>query len=123
MPCESKVDHKRELVHSTLSGKAEIDVLKQFTTDAARLADRHGYTRLLFDIRRLKTRPTTVQIFDLATAAEKRGLTRQHRRATVYAGEEQGRDLRFFQDVSVNRGYDVASFTDIGPAIEWLTAG
>ena len=121
MPFKSQVDKKHKLIHATLSGKMTVDAALQFTTDARRLADKHGYTRLLFDIREFKTRPNTTEIFEMASAPQKRGLTQEYRRATVFSGEAHEEDLDFFVNASVNRGYNVACFTDIDEAIRWLT--
>jgi hypothetical protein len=121
VPCKSQVDQEHELIHATMSGEMAVDVALQFTMNARRLADKHVYTRLLFDIREFKTRPTTTQIFEMAAAPEKRGLTHDYKRATVVSGEVQARDLDFFVDASVNRGFNVACFTDIKAAVAWLT--
>ena len=118
MSYRSHVDPEHKLIYSALSGKIPVDVALQFTVDARRLADKHGYTKLLFDIRGLETRPTTLQIFDLAANPEKRGLTHKYKRATVFSGDAEG--LRFFENVSLNRSYNVACFCDIEAAIEWL---
>jgi len=123
MPHKIRVNREHKLIHVILSGKMSIDVALQLTTDAARLANKHGFKRILFDIRKFETHPTITQIFDMAATAEKRGLKREYKRATVISKEAQSQDFHFFEDVSVNRGYNVASFTDIDKAIEWLTTG
>jgi hypothetical protein len=123
MSCKSKVDAKNKLVHITLSGTMAVDVALQYTMDARALADKHDYARLLFDIRKFESRPSMMQVFSIAAKPEERGLTSKYKRATVFSGDEQGEDLRFFENVSVNRGYKVACFTSIKKAIEWLTAG
>ena len=121
MPYKSHVDSEHELIHVTLSGNIAVEDALQFTADARRLADDHGYSRILFDARELETRPTTMELFDIGANPEKRGLTRRYKRATVFSGDEEG--VRFFESVSLNRGYNVACFTDIEAAVKWLSDG
>ena len=123
MSYKIKVDEKNKLVHTTRSGTMAVDVALQHTMEARALADKHEYTRLLFDIRKFKSRPSMMQVFSIAAQPEERGLTSKYKRATVFSGDEQKEDLRFFENVSVNRGYKVGCFTSIKKAIEWLTGG
>ena len=84
MSYKSKVDEKNKLVHITLSGTMAVDVALQYTMDARALADKHDYTRLLFDIRKFESRPSIMQIYNIAAKSEERGLTYEYKRATVF---------------------------------------
>ena len=56
--------------------------------------------------------------FALAAHPEKRGLARHHKRAIVYRSGKES--YEFFENVSVNRGYKVRTFTDVDRAREWV---
>ena len=111
-------DQDRGLIRTKVWGELTVESVTELTTEVGAVATELGFVRFLFDMREASESASTTDAFILAADPEKRGMQPQYRRAIVHRGDEEA--YTFFENVSVNRGYRVKTFTDIDRAIEWL---
>ena len=118
MRYEITADQDRGLIQTKVWGELTVETVTELTSEVGAVAAKLGFARFLFDMREASENASTTDAFILAADPEKRGMHPQYRRAIVHRGKEEA--YAFFENVSVNRGYRVKTFTDIDRALEWL---
>jgi hypothetical protein len=118
MKYEVSIDQDRRLIRIKVWGELTFESISEMTTEVSTAAAKHGFVHFLFDMRETTENADTMDAFFLAANPEERGLTRTHKRAIVH--RSTNKLYRFFETVSVNRGYNVKLFTDIDSALEWI---
>lgn len=99
--------------------------LQAAVAETIRLAMETGHRLFLGDCTALRQAPSTSDIYTLFEAIERTGLAHEAREAmvlpeTVPPGSDVAENLRFFEDLAVNRGFRVQVFADRQVALEWL---
>jgi len=112
-------DTEHQLINVVLEGTIDTEAGAQIRADTLHTAEEHGFHRLLFDARKASLDFKTTDLHEFAAKPETEGVTRQYKRAIVHSGQED--DFRFYETVSINRGYTVRHFTDTKEAVTWLT--
>ena len=118
MKHEITIDHDKELIMVKVWGELTFETVTELTINVGEVAANHGFIRLLFDMRETTEKASDLDAFSLAANPEKRGLKRHYRRAIIHKCRHASYAL--FENVSVNRGNIVKTFTDMDMALEWL---
>lgn len=93
--------------------------------ESIRLSLEHGRTLFFADCTRLRQGPSTSHIYELFGAIERSNVARGAREAMLLPdelppGSDVAENLRFFEDLAVNRGFHVRVFADRQAAMDWL---
>jgi hypothetical protein len=109
----------RVCVNGIIHGPKDADELKQFARDFFVV---HGCRYFLFDMKQTDIVLGTMGAFYTgAPQGEMAESLRPFKVAAVV--QEITEDLSLFEDVAVNRGFNVHVFDDIDKAVEWLRPG
>ena len=109
----------RVCVGGTIHGSKDADELKQFARD---FFTEHGCRHFLFDMKQADIVIGTIEAFYTGSPqGEMAQSLRPFKVAAVV--QEITEDLSFFENVAINRGFNVHVFDDIDKAIEWLKPG
>ena len=88
---------------------------------AATGTDLQDYT-VLIDLRDVKSRLPTTDIYELASELVKYGETFRGKTAVLARADEDIDQATFFENVAQNRGFSVRAFTVFEDAIIWLSS-
>ena len=121
MPWAVDHDPKLAAVRLTLSGTVSIDELRKMTEEASAVARNTGSARILVDTSVLAATIPLTDIIDLARFYSESGVDRRFRVAVIMpAIPELHEDMRFYETVCRNRGFDVTAFSTRDEAMAWL---
>ena len=111
-----------DLVKSTPSGDLDLSASRQGLAQiAATGAELHEY-KVLIDLREVKSRLSTSDIYDLAFELMKYGETFRRKTAVLVRGDMDLEKATFFENTAQNRGFEVRTFTVFEKAIIWLSS-
>lgn len=110
-----------DFIKSTPTGDLDMNTSREGLAQiAATGADLQDYT-ILIDLRDIKSRLTTGNIYELASKLVEYGKTFRRKTAVLARKDEDLDQAMFFENVSHNRGFNVRTFTVFEDAIRWLS--
>lgn len=110
-----------DFIKSTPTGDLDKTASKEGLAEIALLGAELKNYNVLIDLREVKSRLSTTDIFELASDLAKYGDT-FHRKTAVLARADDDLDqATFFEDVARTRGFKVKTFTIFEEAILWLS--
>lgn len=111
-----------DFTKSTPTGDLDVKTSKQGLAQiAATGTDLQDYT-VLIDLRDVKSRLPTTDIYELASELVKYGETFRRKTAVLARADEDIDQATFFENVAQNRGFSVRAFTVFEDAIIWLSS-
>jgi DNA-binding response OmpR family regulator len=111
-----------DFIKSTPTGDLDMDASRQGLAQiAATGTDLRDYT-VLIDLRDVKSRLTTLNIYELASMLVEYGKTFRRKTAVLARDDEDLNQAMFFENISHNRGFNVKTFTVFEDAITWLSS-
>jgi len=88
----------------------------------AQLSNEHQVFNILVDDTKMSSDVSTADIFSFPKLYEEAGLSKHCKIGVVMSNNGSGLDdFNFFENVSVNRGYNTQTFCTMADAIAWLT--
>jgi DNA-binding response OmpR family regulator len=124
----SPIGHKLQIIKagdfikSTPTGDLDMNASRQgFAQITAIGNDLQNYT-VLIDLRDVKSRLSTVNIYDLASELAQYGKTFRRKTAVLTRADEGIDQAKFFENASHHLGFDVKAFTVFEDAIIWLSS-
>ncbi len=112
------------VVLTVYSGVMPPEALIDAVQATIRLGQRQGAKRFLADCRALEGGHSIVDLYGLEKLLESSGMTRDMREALVLPQlEAPSRDVRFWETMCQNRGFDVRVFEAMAEAEAWLAEG
>jgi hypothetical protein len=118
MPYSAMYDAETECLMCRITGDIDPSLMEAITNEAVSLQKKHGYKRVLHDLREANVTLSTLDLYFLPRRIEAAGLGRRVKRALVVSGE--AKDATFFETASVNLGHQVRIFGDPEQAKHWL---
>jgi DNA-binding response OmpR family regulator len=110
-----------DFIKSTPTGDLDMKASEQGLAQiAATGTDLQGYT-VLIDLRDIKSRLSTAQIYQLASELATYGKTFRRKTAVLARADEDFDQAMFFENAAQNRGFRVRAFTVFEDAIVWLS--
>jgi DNA-binding response OmpR family regulator len=110
-----------EFIVSTPSGELDMNTSAEGLAEIAELgSDLQNYV-VLIDLRDVKSRLSTSEIYQLATELVKYGETFYRKTAVLARADEDFDQATFFETVARNRGFRVRAFTVFEDSIVWLS--
>ncbi len=124
MITDFQMQKKEGFLHFTVTGKRNLDSIKEAATRIIQSASQQQIERVLVDIREFlrESAPSALDTYELGSDLLPSLNKRLLRAAAIVDIEENMESLRFFENVAVNRGYNVKVCTDMDEATKWLTA-
>ncbi len=111
-----------DFIRSTLTGEIDLHSSRQgFAQIAAIGVDLQDYT-VLIDLRDVKSRLSTVDIYELASELSHYDGTFRRKTAVLVRDDEYTNQASFFETVARNRGFEVRAFTVFEEAVIWLSS-
>ncbi len=106
-----------------MSGQLHKSDLPQYCSGLAALLKEYNCTQVLQDFTEVDLKLPIMDLYEVPEFIRKtrseEGLTHCTKRAIVFARDAE--DWQFYENVAVNRGELVKTFTDIHEAKHWLT--
>jgi hypothetical protein len=103
-----------------LRGKTTMMLSIEAMLRAVHAARRAGARNILFDLRDAESQDFHSRVVKLASEAPAIGITRYR---MAFVGRPGDSRLAFIEDVGLNRGYPVKTFTEMEAARAWLAPG
>jgi hypothetical protein len=121
MPWQARLSDKPKFVELIYSGSVEPDELQEALTAAASLA-RPGQTHFVFaDCTNLLGGHSYMDLYHLISLLEPTGIERQIKEAIVLPlNPAASENVKFYEVVCQNRGFNVKAFQDRTEALSWL---
>jgi hypothetical protein len=110
-----------ELLHVSAVGTRTFKTVISIIKDILQASAQHGTPKVLVDVRALEGRLSIADAFNIPSSEfpKIRDQSILRKGAIVDLKEfEQG--YKFFENVAVNRGFNIRIFSDIDEAIAWL---
>jgi hypothetical protein len=121
MPWVVEHDPKLAAVRIRLSGAVSIDDLRNMTEEASGVARSTGSERIMVDTSALTATVPISDIFDMPRFYSELGVDRGLKVAVIMpAIPELQKDVRFYETVCQNRGFDVTAFSTSDEAVAWF---
>lgn len=109
-------EHDTVLVRT--SGRYQLERETATLENALSLLQENNSLRCLFDHRATEVVAPTIGSYNRPELYASLGFTRKVRMAHLFTALTD--DLKFYETVCVNRGWDVKVFTDYSAALDWL---
>jgi hypothetical protein len=119
MPPEIRIAHERGIIRAVYKGKPEPASTSGMLRDVGALAARTQCDRVLFDLRDADLADMYINAVRYADEAESLGVRRTFRIALLGRPDPV---LSYLENVAVNRGYTLRTFTDEQAAEAWLNS-
>jgi len=111
-----------DFIKSTPTGDLDMKTSREGLEEiAATGTDLRDYT-VLIDLRDVKSRLSTTDIYDLASELVKYGQTFRRKTAVLARDDADIDQAKFFENVAQNRGFSVRTFTVFEDAVIWLSS-
>ncbi len=119
MTGEYTISEDQSVIRVLYMGQTSYETSSNMMRDVAEVIARTGLKKLLFDIRDAKGTGSYALPIQHVEEAPSMGFTPMLRSAIIGAPKDQVM-LKYIEDVSVNRGMQVRTFTDEEQALSWL---
>lgn len=118
MTPEYRVSLDQGFIRVVYRGKAEYDITRNMLREVVQLALTTKTERVLFDMRQSDSSGYYISTIRHAEEAPSLGIDRSFRMALL--GSKDNPMLKYFEDVAVNRGFQVRAFVDEPESLGWL---
>ena len=121
MSYELTMTQEDDYLHVEAVGTRTFESVVAITLEIAQVCIRENTTHVLVDVRGLEGRLGTLEAFEIPTDvfAEVKDRSMIYKCAVVDL-EEFEESYRFFEDVAVNRAYNLRIFSQTRDAVTWL---
>jgi len=118
----SEISYMNErIIRVRLSGPQTLADYRKQTEEVLRLAQSKNVNLILVDDQRAQNMASTLELFAMPAMYEELGAPRSARVAIVMPhNSPSAADIRFYETVCVNRGFNVKIFSTEPTALEWL---
>ena len=121
MTWKLEYNSKLGIIESVLSGNVSGSDMREITSQSVSLSHEHGVTRFLVDASNQEQAGTVTDIYELPRQYTEESVDRLGYLAYVRPILPDLQKLaQFFENVCVNRGWRMESFTNYRDAIGWL---
>jgi len=109
------------IIHIETVGEMTAPVLNQMVREVIEASELHNSKLILVDHRKALVALSVLDTYCRPQELDALGFPRNSRVAQVFPGSNL-EQFRFFETVSLNRGYQIRIFKDIESAKEWLSS-
>lgn len=121
MSYDLKIDKKKDMLWITATGNRTLETVLAITRDCVAACITNKTTKLLIDVCKLEGRLKTLDAYNVADQyfpkIEDLNIITQ---CAIIDLKEFEESYRFFENVAVNRGFNLRIFSDPDEAIAWL---
>ena len=114
-----ELEDRLEYCHIVVTGRLDASSSHQMTDEIVRAIAASRHDKVLIDARRMVLGTSVLEDYQQASYAAAQMAGKKHRIAQLGVFENSDAD-EFFETVGLNRGLNFRTFTDEGPAIDWL---
>ncbi len=121
MSYELSYKNEPDYLHIQATGIRNVENFVAISIDLLTMANKHGYSKILLDMRGTTGGLGTFDAYELGT----KDLTKLWRtigqpKVSIIDLEANRKRFEFMETVAVNQGVNLRMFTDVGEAMEWL---
>jgi DNA-binding response OmpR family regulator len=110
-----------DFIKSTPTGDLDLEASTQGLAQIAAAGTELGEYKVLIDLRDVKSKLSTSDVFELGYNLVKYGETFRRKTAVLARPDEDAKQAKFFESVAQTRGFTVRAFTDFEEAMTWLS--
>lgn len=122
MPWEVRYLAEQELILVKNIGHLTFQDFSDEVYAIAQFSNEHQTFNILVDDTKMSSDVSTVDIFSFPKLYEEAGLSKHCNIGIVISNRDSGlADFNFFENVSVNRGYNTKIFCNMADAMTWFT--
>jgi hypothetical protein len=121
MSYDLKIEKKDDFLWVTATGRERtLEIVLAMARDILQACVENKVTLVLLDIRTLEGRLDMMDAYDLPDKHFSKMRDRSVITHLAIVVDEFEESYRFFENVAVNRSYNLRIFSDSGEAVEWL---
>ena len=121
MPWRVEYHRDQEIVEAAYWGDTDAAAIRDATREAIKLVKQHEATLGLVDCLEQTSTGSILELYELPQLYDDEGLTRSIRIALVEPAKRELKDLAmFYENVCVNRGWQLRRFATRDDAVAWL---
>ena len=110
-----------DILSADTKGRRTLDVVLSIAQETIAACKDHNTQKVLIDVRKLEGRLSTIDAYNIPAEYFKDMRDPMIiKKVAIIELEEFVEEYRFFENVAVNRGYNLRVFSDITIALEWL---
>lgn len=107
-----------DCIVNTIIGIVDNEVALEAASQVAQLSKLHNCDKSLHDLRHVENKLSVMSIYKLPEQSTEAGINRTMKRAILLDTVDE--DMKFYEDIAINRGLRVKIFTDLDSALKWL---
>lgn len=107
-----------DCIVNTIIGIVDNEVALETASQVAQLSKLHNCDKCLNDLRHVENKLSVMSIYKLPEQSTEAGINRTMKRAILLDTVDE--DMKFYEDIAINRGLRVKIFTDLDSALKWL---
>lgn len=107
-----------DCIVNTIIGIVDNEVALETASQVAQLSKLHTCDKCLNDLRHVENKLSVMSIYKLPEQSTEAGINRTMKRAILLDTVDE--DMKFYEDIAINRGLRVKIFTDLDSALKWL---
>jgi hypothetical protein len=121
MPYEIRFLEEKGIISIENSGELTYDELIEQTKRAINLGLENNSHLFLTDFSNVAVHASTMEVFQFPEIYEQLGMAKMSKIAVLVSGMELNtEELKFYETICLNRGWQVKIYLEKEPAIEWL---
>jgi len=121
MPFEIKFLGEKGIVSIENRGELTYDELIEQTKEAINLGHENNSRLFLTDFSHVKVQTSMMEVFQFPEIYEQLGMNQMSKIAVLVSETElKTEELKFYETICLNRGWQIKIFLQKEPAIEWL---
>jgi len=121
VPCHIKSRKKDDILFIEARGKRSLQAVLDITEHAFNACKEHGIKKAIVDIQKLEGKLSTLDAYEIpATHYDQYRDRSILEKAAIIDSKEHVQSYTFFENVAVNRGYQIRFFNYVKDALEWL---
>jgi len=116
-----KCTKKGDILYTEAKGERTLQTVLRITKQTIEACKEHCVRKALVDVQKLEGKLSTIEVFSIPS--EHFEMLRDRtvlEKAAIVDRKEHAQSYTFFENVAVNRGYQLKFFNRIEDALEWL---
>ena len=120
MSYELSFRHEPNYLYVKAKGIRTVENIIAMSKDILAVRDKHGYNKLLLDVRQMTGGLSTADAYQLGTKDFQEHRRPGQLKASIVDLEDNCERFQFMENVAVNMGLNLRIFSDVDEAMTWL---
>ncbi len=120
MSYELRFKHNPDYLSIHASGIRTLENIIGITLDYIAERDKHGYRKVLLDVREMTGKLSTIDAYNLGTEELEKFRRTGEVKVSIIDLEDNRERFQFMENVATNMGLNLRIFSDVDKALKWL---